>query len=88
MVCRYCGLQTDGGHNHGTTRECIRALVAEKQRLLGPGDCAVLHAPGGTEQLQILEVRYERIPVEPFSDPPGAEAAAKARPRTGSTTTT
>ena len=49
----------------------------------GPGDCVVLHAPGGTEQLQILEVRYERIPVEPFTEPPGAEAAAKARPRTG-----
>jgi hypothetical protein len=28
-------------------------------------------------------VRYERIPVEPFSEPPGAEAAPKARPRTG-----
>jgi transcription elongation factor GreB len=34
----------------------------------------VLRAPGGTEQLQILEVRYERIPIEPFSEPPGAEA--------------
>ena len=54
----------------------------------GPGDCVVLHAPGGTEQLQVLEVRYERIPVEPFIDPPGAEAAAKARPAIGSTTTT
>jgi len=49
----------------------------------GPGDRVVLHAPGTTEQLQILEVRYERIPVEPFSEPPGAEAAPKARPRTG-----
>jgi transcription elongation factor GreB len=49
----------------------------------GPGDCVVLHAPGTTEQLQILEVRYERIPVEPFSEPPGAEAAPKTRPRTG-----
>jgi transcription elongation factor GreB len=49
----------------------------------GPGDCVVLYAPGSTEQLQILEVRYERIPVEPFSEPPGAEAAAKARPGTG-----
>jgi transcription elongation factor GreB len=48
----------------------------------GPGDCVVLHAPGGTEQLQILEVRYERIPVEPFIDPPGAEAPPKARPTT------
>ena len=43
----------------------------------GPGDCVVLHAPGGTERLQILEVRYEHIPVEPFSEPPGAEAAPK-----------
>jgi len=41
----------------------------------GPGDRVVLHAPGTTEELQILEVRYERIPVEPFSEPPGAEAA-------------
>src|SRR5688572_32850038 len=49
----------------------------------GPGDSVVLHAPGGTEQLQILEVRYERIPVEPFSEPPGAEATPKHRPRTG-----
>src|SRR5215204_5459859 len=48
----------------------------------GPGDSVVLYAPGSTEQLQILDVRYERIPMEPFSEPPGAEAAAKARPRT------
>ena len=44
----------------------------------GPGDRVVLRAPGGTEQLQILEVRYERIPVAPFSEPPGAEAAPKS----------
>jgi transcription elongation factor GreB len=43
----------------------------------GPGDCVVLHAPGGTEQLQILDVRYERIPMEPFSEPPGSEAAPR-----------
>ena len=49
----------------------------------GPGDCVVLHAPGTTEQLQVLEVRYARIPVKPFSEPPGAEAAPKTRPRTG-----
>jgi transcription elongation factor GreB len=45
----------------------------------GPGDRVLLHAPGGTERLEILEVRYQRILVEPFSEPPGAEAA----PRTG-----
>ena len=43
----------------------------------GAGDVVVLHAPGGTQRLHILEVRYERIPVEPFSEPPGAEAAPK-----------
>jgi hypothetical protein len=36
------------------------------------------------EQLEILEVRYERILVKPFSEPPGAESAPKTRPpRTG-----
>jgi transcription elongation factor GreB len=49
----------------------------------GPGDRVVLHAPGKTEHLQILEVCYERIPVEPFREPPGAEAAPKARPHAG-----
>ena len=46
----------------------------------GPGDRVVLHAPGSTEQLLILEVRYERIPVEPFREPPGAEAKPKELP--------
>ncbi len=45
----------------------------------GPGDSVVLRAPGATERLEILDVRYERIPVKPFSEPPGAEAASKAR---------
>lgn len=48
----------------------------------GPGDEVVLHAPGGTERLQVLEVRYERIPIEPFSEPPGAQAPRK-RPAGG-----
>src|SRR6188474_2246772 len=48
----------------------------------GPGDRVVLHAPGGSQQLQILEVRYERLSLKPFSEPPGAEAAPKVRPRT------
>lgn len=41
------------------------------------GDSVVLHAPGGTEELTVLEVRYERIAVEPFREPPGSEAAAR-----------
>ena len=45
------------------------------------GDTVVLQAPGGTEYLTVLEVRYEPISVEPFREPPGSEAAAKALPR-------
>jgi len=40
-------------------------------------DEVVLHAPGGTETLNVLEVRYVPIPVEPFREPLGAEAATK-----------
>jgi transcription elongation factor GreB len=47
----------------------------------GPGDTVILRAPGTTEELQVLDVRYERIPVETFSEPPGAEAAPKAARR-------
>jgi transcription elongation factor GreB len=45
------------------------------------GDSVVLQAPGGTEELDVLEVRYERISVEPFREPPGSESAAKRTPR-------
>ena len=45
----------------------------------GPGDSVLLRAPAGDEKLEILEVRYERIPIEPFVEPPGAQAATKAR---------
>ena len=41
------------------------------------GDSVVLEAPGGTEYLTVLEVRYERIAVEPFREPPGSEPTAK-----------
>ena len=45
------------------------------------GDSVVLQLPGGTEELTVLEVRYERIAVEPFREPPGSEASAKELPR-------
>jgi transcription elongation factor GreB len=44
------------------------------------GDRVVLQAPGGTEYLTVMEVCYERIPVKPFREPPGAEASAKEIP--------
>jgi transcription elongation factor GreB len=45
------------------------------------GDSVVLEAPGGTEYLTVVEVRYERISVEPFREPPGSEASARGLPR-------
>src|ERR1700683_1152500 len=45
------------------------------------GDSVVLQLPGGTEHLTVLEVRYQRISVEPFREPPGSEASAKRLPR-------
>ena len=42
------------------------------------GDRVALQAPAGTEYLDCFgSVRYERISVEPFREPPGAEASAK-----------
>jgi transcription elongation factor GreB len=49
------------------------------------GDSVVLQAPGGTEYLTVLEVRYEHISVEPFREPPGFEPSAKGLPRPRST---
>ncbi len=42
------------------------------------GDSVVVHLPGGTEDLTVLEVSYERIAVEPFREPPGSEARSEA----------
>jgi transcription elongation factor GreB len=38
-----------------------RALIKARE-----GDSVRLHTPGGEEELEILEVRYEAIPVPPF----------------------
>jgi len=50
------------------------------------GDRVLLQAPAGSEYLTVLEVCYERIAVEPFREPPGAEASAKGPPRRRQTT--
>jgi transcription elongation factor GreB len=56
-----------------------RSPLARALMKAGPGDLVTLHAPGGREQLEILEVRYERISIEPFTEPPGAESASAPR---------
>lgn len=53
-----------------------RALMKAEE-----GDRVVLQAPGGTTHLTVLEVTYERIAVEPFREPPGAESTAKGLAR-------
>ena len=66
-----------------------RSLISWKSPLAralmkyGPGDRVTLNAPGGTESLEILDVRYERIPLKPFTVPAGAETASRPRTRTG-----
>jgi transcription elongation factor GreB len=41
------------------------------------GDTVVLQAPGGTENLTVLDVCYREISVEPFREPPGSAASAR-----------
>jgi transcription elongation factor GreB len=41
-------------------------------------DEVVLQAPGGTEYLTVLEVRYERVNVEPFREPAGSEVIGRS----------
>jgi transcription elongation factor GreB len=69
-VVRIVGVdEIDLNRNHISWKSPLaRALMKS-----GRGDWVVVHAPGGTEQLQVLDVRYERVPVEPFSVPPGGE---------------
>lgn len=39
------------------------------------GERVVLRAPTKVEHLEILDVDYAPIPMEPFREPPGAESA-------------
>ena len=43
-----------------------------------PGDRVVLRAPKKTEHLEILDVEYAPIPIDPFREPPGAESALQS----------
>jgi hypothetical protein len=42
-----------------------------------PGDRVAVHAPTKTEHLEILDVEYVPIPMDPFREPAGAEAAPR-----------
>jgi len=47
------------------------------------GDRVVLRAPKKTEHLEILDVEYASIPMDPYQEPPGAEAAPRPSGATG-----
>ena len=74
-MVRIVGLdETDLDRNHISWMSPLaRALMKS-----GPGTRWFLRAPGKAERLEILEVRYERIPMEPFSEPAGAQAALES----------
>ena len=46
-----------------------------------PGDRVVVHAPRKTEHIEVLDVEYAPIPMDPFREPPGAESAVTPRSR-------
>ncbi|MBA2659459.1 MAG: transcription elongation factor GreB [Nitrosospira sp.] len=44
------------------------------------GEVVTLHAPGGTEELEILEVKYQTIPMELFAQGTGTDAVKPDAP--------
>ncbi|HTC63086.1 MAG TPA: transcription elongation factor GreB [Candidatus Saccharimonadales bacterium] len=42
-----------------------------------PGDRVDLRAPSKTEHLEIIDVEYSPIPMDPFREPPGAQSTPK-----------
>jgi transcription elongation factor GreB len=42
-----------------------------------PGDRVMVHAPKRIDHLEILDVEYAPIPMDPFCEPPGAESAPR-----------
>ena len=80
VVCIVGTDEVDLNRNHISWVSPLgRALIKSAE-----GDRVVLHAPGGTEDLTVLEVHYERISVEPFREPPGSESRPESRPESGS----
>ena len=42
-----------------------------------PGDRVDLRAPSKTEHLEVIDVEYVPIPMDPFREPPGAQSKPK-----------
>ena len=60
-----------------------RSPLARALMKATPGDRVLLRAPTKTDHLEILDVEYAPIPMDPFREPPGAEAPPKPSPTQG-----
>jgi transcription elongation factor GreB len=51
-----------------------RSPLANALMKASPGDHVDLRAPAKTERLEIIDVEYAPIPMDPFREPPGAQS--------------
>jgi transcription elongation factor GreB len=56
-----------------------RSPLANALMKASPGDQVELRAPAKTENLEIIDVEYAPIPMDPFREPPGAQSAPKVK---------
>jgi transcription elongation factor GreB len=73
-VVTIVGQDEVGLHGHYVSWVSPLAKALMKARV---GDKVVLRAPGGTKPLEIVDVSYREIPIEPFQEPPDAESAGR-----------
>jgi transcription elongation factor GreB len=55
-----------------------RSPLANALMKASVGDSVEMRAPGKTEHLEIINVEYSPIPMDPFREPPGAQSTPKA----------
>jgi transcription elongation factor GreB len=55
-----------------------RSPLANALMKASPGDRVDLRAPGKTEHLEIIDVEYAAIPMDPFREPPGAQSKTRS----------
>ena len=54
-----------------------RSPLANALMKASPGDYVDLRAPAKTEHLEIIDVEYAPIPMDPFREPPGAQSTPR-----------
>jgi transcription elongation factor GreB len=54
-----------------------RSPLANALMKASPGDRVAVRAPEKTDHIEIIDVEYAPIPMDPFREPPGAQSAPK-----------